>query len=680
MGVIEIKFKQIEYMAEYIHGNNRLKIYNRNGVEMLSLPLSLKIETDKGCQYTKFSDIIISETQIVLSNGMGRLQLDFLEDSIILSFGMETKSDFAVKKTEYFLDDSGGMDLSNMDRAFSPAPKKNNFNNNSYFDALPNLDLSGYFSPPPLNFTIGNKDGLVSFGLLDIPNSYSYKITEDFSILADAPGGKIITYSGECYTAPRLIITFPKDEFSGIRLFREKLIQFGLLKSSVREKQAWWNNPILCTYGDELIDLGLNDDEMTDERFNLDWVKSLLEEAQDRTGIKHFNIIIDAFWQEKFALDPILDKKRFGDMRQFVDECHKKGHRVILWCTPLFDSIINGYKTRSQRLNVLAPDKIDGLDGCYAIDYTADNIEQYVREILEVFLGDKEGQLNADGLKTDFLGTLRDPLKGGTYQNAKKGVGMRELLIFNELFYKNAKNIKPDCMISGSVGDPRFEHTVDINRLHDIHCGNNEREMRARISCSANPELKIDSDGAIMLESWAETAYICAVLYATPSLYYVRRFHDKKSFSRDKMKALGSLLTLSTVKPQGEIIFVSYGNWLIKDDKKVKGLTIEGKTIVFFPHDHLPGYIFSWKNENVDIPLYGHRIAEISPPVHYISQDFARDYATIRVKSGVLYEIKCDDRVTGIETLFKNKNIGSQTLEGADMYFNGAKKTLNNIF
>lgn len=162
-------------------------------------------------------------------------------------------------------------------------------------------------------------------------------------------------------------------------------------------------------------------------------------------------------------------------MRGFIKKMHKRGHRVILWQTPLFDKITNGFKTRAQRLGVLSNYEhktpyFDNFPGCYAIDYTADNARQFIREIVEILFGNGEGQYNADGIKLDFIGLLRDPAITQTYAHPERGIGMKDLLLFYEMFYEEAKKVKNDVLIDCTVGDPRFEHVIDINRLHDTHC------------------------------------------------------------------------------------------------------------------------------------------------------------------------------------------------------------------
>ena len=149
---------------------------------------------------------------------------------------------------------------------------------------------------------------------------------------------------------------------------------------------------------------------------------------------------------------------------------------------------------------------------------------------------------------------------------------MRELLLFYEMFYEEAKKVKPDVLINATVGDPRFEHVIDFNRLHDTHCGVIEKEMRARIASLGCPDLPIDSDGALMFTRWIKAHYISAALYAVPSIYYLKQFHDlqypngsyiygtdhRNEFSIEQKRQLGNFCN-DKFRPNGRCIWIASG-------------------------------------------------------------------------------------------------------------------------
>ena len=152
-----------------------------------------------------------------------------------------------------------------------------------------------------------------------------------------------------------------------------------------------------------------------------------------------------------------------------------------------------------------------------------------------------------------------------------------------------------------------------MNRLHDIQKVYEERELRARVSTMACPDMLVDSDGAIMLTDWVPSTYTSAVIYSTPSLYYINKFHDGIGLSDEDMAALSKLLQLCNKKQYGIPVFVSEDNWLLKtrDGSRVIGSAIDGHTTMVIS-EHNIGYIFTWKDEEIAVPLYGNE-PEIVP-------------------------------------------------------------------
>jgi hypothetical protein len=523
------------------------------------------------------------------------------------------------------------------------------------------------------NFSIGNELGWVSFGLLDLADSYRYKLTENCSILVESCGGNKVIKAGERYKMPKMLITFPEDEWQGISLFRQKLIDYGRYtpsKKPLSMQPAWWRDPLVCTYGDELSTLLLPDVRMNDQRFNADWVRMLVDTAEQKWGIKHMNIVLDAFWQIQFALDPKVDEARFGNMRDFVEEMHARGHHVIAWITPVFDSVANGFEPRSKRLDVLSTTEIAplGVKGSFVIDMTSDNIQQYYDEVCQVLFGTGEGEYNFDGVKLDYMALIRDPAVHGPYKHPERGMGVREMKLFFEAFYRAAKKAKADALVNCSITDPRFEHLIDMNRMHDTHAGTIEKELRAKLATTACPDLLIDSDGALMYTDWAKHHYISAAIFSIPSNYYTLTYHDRPLDQRD-VEPLGTLLQMTVHKPDGHPVMESIGNWkLVDENGQVNGQTINGHTVIYYPwQGNTKGYIFTWQNETVIIPLHGRKFGGLNIPVEGYQVDYVRDQVIIRFEPGKLYTFESVDEGNSISNLFKNK----APIAGAVEYANG---------
>ncbi len=611
----------------------------------------------------------VEEGKLVFRDAEGEITVLLQPDYMEVCASVFCNAATPIYEAVYFRDENGGMRIGHFDRSLTTQPRRNNGHNMDFYRTLPDCSLNGYFYPTMLNITVGNDQGFAAFGLLDLPDSYQYKLLEDGSILTESCGGNKVIPAGETYRMPRMLITFPEGDWESIPLFRQKLMDYGLYtpqKKSLSQLPAWWRDPLICTYGDELSTLMLPDVKMTDPRFNADWVRMLVDTAEKKWGIRHMNIVLDAFWQLYFALDPKVDESRFGNMRDFVDEMHARGHHVIAWCTPIFDNVQNGFQTRSQKLDVLSSNYLEplGVPGSYSIDMTSDNIGEYYRQVCQVLFGSGEGEYNLDGVKMDYIGLFRDPAKTGPYRHPEKGLGIREIKIFYETFYQAAKSVKPDAIVNCSVTDPRFEGYIDQNRMHDTHAGNIEKEYRARLATLACPDLLIDSDGALMLTDWAKHHYICAAIYSIPSNYYTLTYHDRPLDDRDYLP-MGNLLHFAVNKPDGHGVFESVGNWKLVDDQgNVNGQCINGHTVVYYPwQKNEKGYIFTWQNEVVIIPLHGRKFGKLNEPVEGYQVDYARDQLIIRLEPGKVYTFESVDEGNSISNLFACTSVKEETVE-----------------
>lgn len=653
------------YQASYDSGSVVLK---KNGKYWFSIPAAVSVNDKIYNPKLEYQD----DTVIRLSEDGSVMTFTLKKDCIEVSFGVTYGEETPIYEAKYFKDQNGGLKIQYFDRALTSQPRRNDCHNMDFYKNLPDCSLNGYFYPTMLNFTVGNEQGWVAFGLLDLPDSYQYKLLPDGSILTESCGGNKVIQAGETYNLPRMLITFPEKDWDFTTVFRQKLTEYGIYtpaKKPLSELPSWWKNPLVCTYGDELSTLLLPDARMNDPRFNADWVRMLVDTAEQKWGIKHMNIVLDAFWQLHFALDPQVDEARFGNMRDFVDEMHARGHHVIAWCTPIFDNVNNGFITRSQRLDVLSNNYMEplGIPGSYSIDMTCDNIQQYYDEVCQVLFGDGEGQYNLDGVKMDYIGLFRDPAKTGPYRHPEKGLGIKEIKIFYETFYRAAKKAKADALVNCSVTDPRFEGYIDQNRMHDTHAGNIEKEYRARLATSACPDLLIDSDGALMLADWAKHHYISAAIFSIPSNYYTLTYHDRPLDDRDYIP-MGNLLQFTVNKPDGHPVFESIGNWKLVDSQgNVNGRSINGNTVVYYPWEkNEKGYIFTWQNETVIIPLYGRKFGKLNIPVEGYQVDYARDQVIIRLQPGRVYSFESVDEGNSISNLFKNFPTISADMEYAN--------------
>lgn len=632
----------------------------KNGNDFFSVPASASVNGE----FSKLNLESADTGLVTYSSDKELMTIELKDDFVAIKYSKTFDEETQIYESRIFTDGKNAIDLKDFDRAFCPQPRNNGGKNMDYYHHLPDISLSGYFTPPIMQFSLGSPNGWVSIGLLDLPDTKLCKMDEDYSFLVESCGGNKIIPSGSEYIMPEILITFPEDEWDAITVFSNKLMEFGKYtpqKPKFSQIPDWWKNPFICTYGDQLIEDRVG--QLIDEK----WVEEFVDMAENDWGLENINLIIDDSWQLPHAFEPIADEKRFPNFRKFIDRLHKRGHHVILWQTPLLDKITNGFRTRAQKLGVLSEFEFDPFcsggyfsqfPGCFAIDYTSDNARLFIREIAEKLFGDGDGQYNADGIKLDFMALIRDPAKTQTYAHPERGVGVKELLLFYEMFYEEAKKVKADVIIDSTSGDPRFERFLDFNRMHDTHCGTIEKEIRARIATLGCPDLPIDSDGALMFNSWLRTHYISAALYSVPSNYYLKKYQDEKELSASGKKELGNLFKMVKHRPDGRALMENFGDWILKDGNKVNAITQRGETVVYYPTDkNDTGYIFTWQDEVIILPLYGRKISKITPEPKngFLLVDYARDVAITRLTPGVVHTFENTDSGDSIDRIFVEK-------------------------
>ena len=640
-----IRFVNDKYQLTYDSQKNTIHVGSPEGNEIVSFPAEFKLSTEKGDIYLENPNYLFHNDELLVFHNKPNKNIETIHlyfhcmpDCILIGYKIVLSQIASVRISSavYFQKGEKGLYMIDCLKAFSPTPLQEGF----YGRFKPQVSTFSTFCPPPLNFSIGNDHGLVSFGLIDLPDSLVFGMTDDLGILVEEPGNKKMVNGGGSYEAPRLLVTFPNDAWQGLSLFREKLITLNFHTPTPIENKIfpeWWKKPMVCTYGDEIMELQYNQfetDDWDNPKFNSQWFMDWLNSAEERLGYTDFTIILDVFWQNRFSADPIPDENRFPNLRNIIDTCHAKGHHLLLWYAPFIDNLDLGFEPASKRFGVVS-DTPSGVDNTYMIDFTHPDIQEYLAYLANRLFGKQKGDLDADGLKMDFLCFIRKP-QDATYANPELGMGIKEQYRFYKLFGIEAAKVKKDVLLNSSVCDPRFEDIVPMNRLHDIHYFWWERELRARISALAAPGIIIDSDGAIMTSDWFEQSYIDAVLYGTPSLYYIRKFHDGVSISDEKMKALGRLLSLSSRKTNGTPIFYSYGNWQLINNQKVMGETIDGKTIILFDGKGY-GYLFTWKEGAQQIQLHGREVIKIEPPITQYRVE--NDAITGNWKAGIVYSL-----------------------------------------
>ncbi len=597
-----------EYSDEFIYISN-------NKGELLRSPLSATLTLESGtiCEACGEPEIFDNKVVLAYKNlpdelSSATLTLELNDDEIILNFETVAKTDTSINTLEYFLKGKKAIAPNSNCFFFSPAPRSAAGHGTTLYKRPCDVSTDAYFAPPPFIMVMGNRFGNIAYSLLDMPNSKQFKFTPNFGVLVEAVGGNIKLSAGEKYTAPRLMLTFPQDEWNAMEDYYERLKSHNRINPIPIEKKSfpeWWKRFVVDSYGDQIVQLQYNAyvaDDWASPDYNTSWLYKWLDTAVKRLGRSDFNIVIDAFWQYEFSIDPIPDKNRFLDLRKFIDDAHKRGHKVLLWIVPFFaDSkkhLSDGELTWAQRYDIL--------NSANQIDWTSDNIKAYLNDYCNVLFGSDDGCLDADGVKIDGPQLSTNPTSF-KYAHPEHGCGVCELIRFYKLFTNAAQKVKPDVLINSSVVNPFFENEMHICRLGDQSV-RSEREDRARISSIMSPNMLMDSDAVTDSELLKED-YLAACVYSVPYLYYTDEFMYGPRPDDKTMKQLGNLLSLSEKKPYGRAIFESQGNWRWETCGKTTAACFDYNTIIVFSEDGT-GYVFSWKDGIKRLPLFDWKLVD----------------------------------------------------------------------
>ncbi len=622
------------------------ELADKSGHEYFRFPLDVEVALPDGerTQMPLPLSASVKEGEIkLLSAGAGpwaeeRITIKPTEEFFVLGYSAQAREAARVCECRLFYRDSCGMLLRNMYQGFNPSPLHGKNALEDLYSLTPTVDTANsYYTPAPLNVGIGMPGGWVGIGMVDLPNGTTFGFNNTWGLLVDEPWGHIVTPAGGEYTAPRVVFTFPSDEWDGIAAYRTALLNLGTAATVPIEEKGlpdWWKRPMYCTYGDQILEhqpYWLTDWYWGSPNFTSDWVRDAVSGVEKRLGYKEFTVIIDAFWMDKWDADP-TPSSRFPDMRKLIDWLHERGHKVLLWYFPFETCLENGCGEDARRFGVLPPETPPDAKNA-PIDVTSPNFPAYAAYVAERLFG-SDG-LDADGLKIDFLAHLRHP-RGASYQNPDAGIGIKEGLRWLKIFGEAARSIKPDVHLNWSAADPHFEGFFNSNRTHDTHFTPEEFERRVRIASLAAPNGMINFDGCLMRPEWFDSCYLPAALYGTPSLYYSRRFHGGKEVEDEQLQVLGRLFEICARREWGRVRYLSPGCWRLENGNGIAGETVDGKTLIL-KDGRLSATIFSMEDAVLSVPLLGLDAKGIDPVPHGLKIEDGT--ATALWKRGKAYKV-----------------------------------------
>ena len=316
----------------------------------------------------------------------------------------------------------------------------------------------------------------------------------DFAGDNSMAGGFAITYYGKKrvkgkWCSPSLVFTFPKALDAVVPTALEYAYKNGFLSRPERRSvPQWWNEPIYCTWHDQCAMVRKDTVNYHDhypspgtaatEELTERWL-NLLIEHNAKPGI----VILDDKWQ-KSKLDGEPDTDKWPDMRRWIDQCHERGIRVFLWDAAWHNEDIPEDEAITR----------DGKIVCG--DVTNPRYEARLRRKIRLSFSDEPGCLNADGVKID--GLLGLPGGRGLVNHGNLW-GLELQRRFLEIYYDEAKRIKPEVCISTFSCHPYLDAQTDMVRLADMYVYRlttaDSMRRRAKIYRDCHPYTPIDTDG-----------------------------------------------------------------------------------------------------------------------------------------------------------------------------------------
>ena len=244
----------------------------------------------------------------------------------------------------------------------------------------------------------------------------------------------------------------------------------------------WWRAPIFCGWGAQC---GLRDAGYGDARDHAN--QKTYESFSDRLdalGLEPGVIIIDDKWQKEYGtLTP--DPAKWRSLREFVDDQHDKGRKVLLWfkCWDC-EGLPSDECIRSEGTPVSA-------------DPTNPKYLARLKHAVCRLLSEDADCCACDGFKVDFMDCVPRAAGLEIYQKGVYGVELMKCLF--EAVYQFAKDAKPDALINMSALHPYFAGNCDQFRLHDydafVRSPLSTMRFRAETADAVMPGVIVDTDG-----------------------------------------------------------------------------------------------------------------------------------------------------------------------------------------
>jgi len=387
--------------------------------------------------------------------------------------------------------------------------------------------ITGIFAPPPLFLAFHMDKTWTGIGIGAKPGEYQFPALE-YTGSRYAGASFFVDYMGYRpldgdFASPVLAITFAYDPLDALQAYTEWLDKSGFSTQLAAKDVYWHHLPIFCGWAEQTVESvpkGEAPNQLATQANYEKWL-SILNDRNLPVG----TVVIDDKWQQAYGTFEV-DRKKWPDLKGFVDAQHAAGRHVLLWI-PV------------AQTDGLPPSLCVTVQGkCVIADAGSPAYEAYLRPRIRHLVQD----IGIDGFKEDWVGAPAAPglpLTG-------PATGIEFVRRFQWILYSEAHKWKPDAMIETQTVNALFRESSDLIRLNDIWYATRNvpdvLRLRARIAHIAGwPLVDTDNASSTTLKDW--WAYMQAQpTIGIPALYFVTRTEStQESPSDDQWTALAAL-------------------------------------------------------------------------------------------------------------------------------------------
>ena len=440
---------------------------------------------------------------------------------------------------------------------YSPNMMANGQLNPYRFMTESSTEKSNFFVPPPLCyvFDMQENEKLLGVGLCAKEKKYNFDYftyEHENNLCCFGTNYNHYTEFEDEYDLPDILFTEDTDRFEIYKKYSLFHFENGYTNKIKHKKVQWWNGPFFCGWGDQWFTaMDMNSASKKDSKTGWDDVaiaenaendiplifdmaincanEKIYRELLDLTkqkNIPYNTIIIDCKWNTHFGTMEV-DKKKWPDLRKFIDEQHKNGIKVLLW--------FNFWSTEG-----LEADECITVEGKPVyVDPTNKKYQTHIKEILYKLLSSDEGCYDADGFKIDFMNI---PDKENMVI-AEKGIYGIELLKMRlQQIFDISHSIKEDTLICAQCVHPYFDECQDMMRIGDYWSSSNHSsshlEKRIGVLKAVLPDVLVDTDSAGGRNRDSLIYYRKSVKMGVPC-FYGTKMHKK--YTEKEWKEVSSL-------------------------------------------------------------------------------------------------------------------------------------------